>query len=195
MHGLINKAFQCFVVDIRGKDSWNSVVQNVGLESPNFEVMWHYDDQITEDLVAGIANELQLPEQVILEDVGTYLVSHPNVEALRRLLRFSGGSFLEFLHSLDDLHARAHLALPDLDMPHLELLEFSERDYVLRCHHPYLGFSYIVMGVLRTMADDYGALVLLEHQEDDSGIGLIRIQLVQEGFSVGKRFALGAKTA
>lgn len=195
MHGLINKALQCFVVDLHGLARWNAIAHKVGLEGANFEVMWHYDDHITRDVISAISKELELPKRAVLEDVGTYLVSHRNVQAVRRLLRFSGVTYVEFLHSLDDLHARAHLALSDLDFPHLELTEFDDGDYVLRCHHPFFGFSFVMMGVLRTMADDYGALVLLEHRQDENGSGLIRVRLIEEAFSDGNHFFLGAQRA
>ncbi len=65
---------------------------------------------------------------MLLEDLGTYLVSHPNVQGLRRLLRFGGAGFIDFLHSLDELHDRARLAVPDLDLPQLELRDHGSAD-------------------------------------------------------------------
>lgn len=69
--------------------------------------MLTYEDSVTLDVLAALGVVLDRPQQDILEDIGTYLVSHPKVEPLRRLLRFGGPTFTEFLHSLDDLPARA----------------------------------------------------------------------------------------
>lgn len=195
MHGLINRAVQCFVKDTYGTGVWQSVARRAGLEPPEFEAMLHYEDAVTEAVLAAISKETSVPKEAVLEDIGTYLVSHPNVEALRRLLRFSGVTFQEFLHSLDDLRARARLALADLDLPALELRDLKAGEYNLLCHHEQPGFSYVVMGVLRTMADDYGALVLLDHTESGPGANTIHIQLIEESFSAGRRFVLGARSA
>ncbi|UZD91554.1 heme NO-binding domain-containing protein [Cognatishimia activa] len=195
MHGLINRAIQCFVRDTYGANRWIAVTRRAQLDFTEFEAMLHYEDKVTEDLVTAISAEMSLPKRVVLEDIGTYLASHENVEAVRRLLRFSGATFLEFLHSLDDLQARARLALADLDMPKLELHDHGENQFSLQCLHEMGGFSYVVMGVLRTMADDYGALVLLEHAESRPDREIIHIQLVEQAYSAGRQFNLGAKTA
>jgi hypothetical protein len=51
----------------------------------------------------------------LLEDIGTYLVTDPALEPLRRLLRFGGDTFAEFLGSLEELPDRARLAMPQLE--------------------------------------------------------------------------------
>lgn len=191
MHGLINRAVECFVRDTYSDALWLSVARRAGLEVPQFEAMLHYHDEVTPSVVDAIATELGLPAPTVLEDIGTYLVSNKNIEAPRRLLRFSGVTFLDFLHSLDDLRARARLALDDLDLPNLTLHDQGGDRYRLECEHSYEGFTFVVMGVLRTMADDYGALVYLESPNSRD----IMIQLFQEGFSAGRSFDLGAKTA
>ncbi len=79
------------------------------LEVDEFEAMLHYEDALTERLLDAVAAEIGVPREAVLEDIGTYLVSNPNVEALRRLLRFGGENFVEFLHSLDELPDRRGL--------------------------------------------------------------------------------------
>jgi hypothetical protein len=193
MHGLINRALQCFVRDTYGRDRWTEIARAAGLEFSDFEAMLHYDDALTEQVIAAACENIGLPRAAILEDLGTYLVTHPNVEALRRLLRFGGTDFVDFLHSLDDLPERARLAVEDLELPELELLENSSGCFSLKCTHPHMGFGYVLMGVLRPMADDYGALALLEHQGGDKGVETITITLVEAAFSQGRHFDLGAR--
>ncbi|MGR3635033.1 MAG: heme NO-binding domain-containing protein [Shimia sp.] len=193
MHGLINRAIQCFVRDSYGQRRWVDVTRLAGLEIIDFEAMLHYEDSTTKALIAAIAKLLGVPEETVLEDLGTYLVSHPNVEALRRLLRFGGVNFVEFLHSLDDLPERARLAVDDLTMPGLELEEHSPEKFSLRCSYDYIGFGHVIIGVLRTMADDYGALVFLEHNGVEGGIEVIDITLIETAFASGRAFDLGAR--
>ncbi len=120
-------------------------------------------------------------------------MSHPNVEALRRLLRFGGVNFVEFLHSLDDLPERARLAVNDLTIPGLELEEHSPEKFSLRCSYDYPGFGHVIIGVLRTMADDYGALVFLEHSGMKDGVEIIDVTLIETAFASGREFDLGAR--
>jgi len=193
MHGLINRSIQSFLRDTYGPDLWQRVARTAGLEFENFETMLVYDDALTEAVLESAANLLSRPRASMLEDLGTYLVSHPHLEPLRRLLRFGGISFLDFLHSLDELPGRSHLAVPDLDLPQMELTEQGNDVFVLSCTGGPAGFCDVMIGVLRAMADDYGALVLLDSAEASEGgdcCGQIAIHLLDQAFAQGRRFDL-----
>lgn len=192
MHGLINRAMQCFVHDTYGEDRWLDVAQVAGLDPPLFESMLTYDDALTRDVLDAVCASLGKSEDEVLEDIGTYLVSHPNNEALRRLLRFGGMTFEEFLHSLDDLPDRARMAVPDLELPTLELRDCGADQFCLCCGGDYPFYGHVMLGVLRTMADDYGALVFLEISPCEQGGKVIKIALVESAFSEGRSFKLGA---
>ncbi|MBY5932034.1 heme NO-binding domain-containing protein [Tateyamaria omphalii] len=193
MHGLINRAIQCFVTDSYGADKWVEATRFADLDFVEFEAMLLYDDDITPKLLDAISNILNRPRSDVMEDMGTYLVSHPNVEALRRLLRFGGVTFVEFLHSLDDLPDRARLAVSDLNLPRIELRDHSPTHFSLICESPINGCGHVMMGILRTMADDYGALALLEHTGSGDGIETISVTLVETEFAAGRAFDLGAR--
>ncbi|WP_372885642.1 heme NO-binding domain-containing protein [Shimia sp.] len=192
MHGLINRAIQCYVRDNYGRERWIEVTHLADLGFSDFEAMLHYDDALTEAVLAAVSRSLGVPRETVLEDIGTYLVSHPNVEALRRLLRFGGVSFVAFLHSLDELPDRARLAVDDLRLPRMELCDHGDNRYALICRGDHAGFGHVMMGVLRTLADDYGALVFLEHKGGAGGSETIEITLVEAAFAEGRRFELGA---
>lgn len=195
MHGLINRAVQCFLRDTFGNDRWRTIAVEAGLSPEGFETMLSYDDRLTDAMLAAATRQLERPTEQILEDMGTYLVSHPNCEALRRLLRFGGVGFVDFLFSLDDLPGRARLALPDLDLPFLELTEKDSAGghYRLRCQAPHPGFGYVMLGVLRAMADDYGALVLLEPRDSTAHEATIDIHLLDQCHTSGRTFHLAER--
>ncbi len=191
MHGLINRAIERFVRDTYGRDVWGTVMRRAGLEYTEFEAMLTYEEHVTHDVLAALAGVLDRPLQDILEDIGTYLVSHPKVEALRRLLRFGGPTFTEFLHSLDDLPARARLAVPDLVLPELELREHGAGRFSTLCRSRVPGFGHVIVGLLRALADDYGALALLEHKGGRDGLEVIEIRLLAVEHASGRSFDLG----
>lgn len=194
MHGLVNRAIQYFVSDTYGRETWLAVTNSADLGFVEFEAMMPYDSSVTPRIFAAAAQVLARSQDEVMEDFGIYLVSHPNVEALRRLLRFGGVSFVEFLYSLDDLPDRARLAVPDLNLPPMELREHNAMSYSVVCDVPMPGLGYVLIGVLRAMADDYGALAVLEHCGSGAGVETISISLVEPDYAAGRDFNLGART-
>lgn len=193
MHGLINSAIQSFVCATYGRACWLRATEAAGLGFAEFEAMLVYEEGLSSRVLDALCADLKRPKSEFLEDLGTYLVSHPNMEGLRRLLRFGGVTYVEFLHSLDDLSDRVRLAVSDLDLPVLELCELSPSEYELKCHPGLPGYSSVMAGVLRAMADDYGALVMLSHDGDRDGVEVISMSLFESAFSEGRRFDLGAR--
>ncbi len=194
MHGLINRSFQNFICDRYGRDVWLKVAALAEVTPPDFEAMLSYDDAIAPAVLDAMGDVLRRPRSEVMEDIGSYLVSHPNTEAVRRLLRFGGVNFEDFLHSLDDLPDRARMAVSDLHLPAIELHGHADGRYSLICDSPIEGFGHLMMGVLRVMADDYGSLALLELESSETGRETVRIQLIDTKFADGRAFELGAGT-
>lgn len=197
MHGLVNRSIQCFLRDTYGDRLWAEVARDTGVGDHGFEAMLIYDDRLTTAVLDAAARLLDRPREMLLEDLGTYLVSHPTTEALRRLLRFGGVDYRDFLHSLDDLQGRGRLAVPDLDLPLLQLCEGEPGHFTLRVTGRSAGVGHVLIGLLRAMADDYGALVLLDHLDAaPAPMGTmterIGITLLDESFAEGRDFVLAA---
>ncbi len=191
MHGLINRSIERFVRDTYGRDVWGAVMRRAGLDYIEFEAMLIYEDHVTRDVLSALSGVLDRAEQDILEDIGTYLVSHPNFEALRRLLRFGGPTFTEFLHSLDDLPARARLAVSDLILPEIELREHGDGRFSALCRGKEAGFGHVIVGLLRALADDYGALAVLEYKGGRDSLEIVEIRLLAVEHASGRSFDLG----
>ena len=193
MHGLINRAIQSFVTDTYGREVWAVVTRRAKLDFIGFEAMLVYEDHLTGDLLLALSAELAKPRSLLLEDIGTYLVSHPNLEPLRRLLRFGGLTFVDFLHSLDDLPDRARLAVPDLELPEMRLTDKGGGRFSLICGPIYPGAGHVMVGVLTALADDYGALALVEHAGTGTQGERLDIELLEAAFAEGRDFDLGAQ--
>jgi len=194
MHGLINRAIQCFLRDTYGADVWARIMQEADLGYDSFESMLIYEESVTFQIIDIAVAELRKSKDDLLEDLGTYLVSHDNVRALRRLLRFGGLNFNDFLHSLDDLQDRARLAVPDLYIPSLQVDEVQPGEFRVESDDYYPGFGHVMVGIIRGMADDYGALAFTNiiSQAQDGG-ATISITLLDEDFAMGRSFELAQK--
>ncbi len=168
-------------------------METAGLDFTDFEAMLIYEDGLTTRVLDALRLELNRELDGILEDLGTFLVSTHELERLRRLLRFGGETYVEFLQSLDDLPGRVRLAVADLILPPLELREHADEQYSLSCGSALPGFGSVLLGVLRAMADDYGTLAMLEHRGRTGGCDVISIRLIETAFAEGRQFDLGAR--
>ena len=178
MHGIINRGLQCFVRDIFGPEVWEETCLRAELPFFNFETMLCYEDNVTETVLTALSAVLERPRNELLEDFGTYVVSEAHLSSVRKLLRFGGDTFEEFLHSLEDVHDRARMVMPDLDVPNLRLQPNSDTQFTLHYRFSKLGYGSVFLGLLRTMADDYGALVLIDHiGERQGGIDTDRFEI------------------
>ena len=187
MHGLINRSIQCFLSDTYGSAVWQAIAAEVGLPSHGFEALMQYDDALTEGVLVAAVRRLGKPREALLEDVGIYLVA---LEPLRRLLRFGGVTYEEFLLSLDELPDRARLSVPDLDLPDLLLRAIGPGRFVLECRSDHAGFGAVFAGILRAVADDYGSLALIDATAVSPGSETVSIELLDAGFASGRQFDL-----
>lgn len=190
MLGLVNRALQGFLQDTYGRDVWDKVRQDAGLDFTRFETMLHYEPVLTERVMLAACYRLDKPLAAFLEDVGTWIISHPDHGSIRRLLRFGGSDFEEFVFSLDELPGRVAMALPDLDMPSVSLRKTnaSQAEVILTWRH--LNLSAVFLGGIRAMADDYGALVLMSAEDSDPLTTVIEMDLVDSNFASGRSFEL-----
>lgn len=191
MFGLLLRSIQAYLRGTFGPVVWARVLRAAGQPPEGFEPMLPYDARAVGRVLAAAAQELHRPAEAILEDVGTFLVADPGHRALRRLLRFGGAGFADFLHSLEELPDRARLALPGLRLPQVTLAEIGPGRVRLAVTGALPALLPVALGALRAMADDYGALVLIE-LEQEPGAAVLTVQLLEAAHGEGQRFALVA---
>ncbi|MEM6409089.1 MAG: heme NO-binding domain-containing protein [Pseudomonadota bacterium] len=195
MFGLINTAIQGFVEDTYGRPTWEQVARTAGLDFVDFEAMLPYEDALTEDVLEAACTILKKDRQAMLEDLGTFLVTNPKMERVRRLLRFGGREFEEFLMSLDELTGRVGLAIPDLEMPQIDIRGHGNGLYRVRIVCDYAGFGAVLLGILQAVADDYGSLVMSELISEPGADGFVEhidLELLEASFAQDRGLDLGA---
>lgn len=190
MHGLILRSFEGFLRNTYGDALWQSLVLELDAGIERFEPMFHYGNGMAERLVRLAEAWLDKPEGALLEDFGTYLVAHPASDRVRRLLRFGGVNYEDFLLSLDDLAGRARLAVPDLVLPEIELTELGAGEYQVCFTRTQPGAPQVFRGLLRALADDYGALVTVDYAGPGAPPGCISLRLLEADFAEGRGFRL-----
>jgi hypothetical protein len=191
MHGLINCAIERFVRDTYGDQTWRMACAAAAVPEQKFEPLLTYEDPLTQSLIASCAEVLRRTPDVVLEDLGSSLISGAGDAAVatRRLLRFSGRSFVDFLYALDDLPDRIALAVPDLTLPELHVEEQRPDLFYVSAGEGWPGYLHVVHGVLRAMADEYGVLVLIDLVDGKPGL---EVQVIDMAFTAGRAFTLRA---
>ena len=188
MHGLIIRSIHCFLRDNHGPEVWRAVAAGTPFAQADIDVLRDYPGLCATELIGAAAREIGQPVPDLLEDLGVYLASHPSSANVRRLLRFGGDSFTEFLHSLPELRDRVQLAVETLELPVLELRQHYAGSYSLSVVAGETGSGHVLAGVLRAMADDYGSLVMLENVGRSGRAETVSIQVLDLNFGTANAF-------
>ena len=195
MHGLICKALEGFVRNQHGAETWKRIALRSGLRFTEFEALRSYDDAQMEGVFLTAFQELERSNTALLEDVGHWICTHPPLEPVRRLIRFSGTSFVDLIYSLEDLHDRARIALPGLNLPKYALSELAPNTFEVLSTWHLEGSGAVLTGILRAMADDYGALAIIErgHREcvDGRWREPVTVSIFDQAHQEPREFTLG----
>lgn len=195
MHGMICKSLEAFVTTTHGQGVWDSVRRDAGLSRAGFETMLSYDDAEFRAVLDAAAKVLDRSAIAVMEDMGTWICTHPPLEPVRRLFRFSGTTFFDFLMSLDEIDARARMAVPDLILPSYSVTQLDEGEFEVRSAWAMPGASGFLTGILRALADEYGALAMIEIEGAERVLNgwqeSVSVRLVEESFHTPKAFSLG----
>jgi hypothetical protein len=186
MDALLLRSLQGYVLDTFGSSVWQAICRRAETTVETFEPMLRYPPGMADRVARHAANVLGRPVETVWEDMGTYLVTNPGHEGVRRLLRFGGFGFADFLHSLEEMPGRARLAMPDLDLPEVALEEVGPDRFEIRCRSHLKGLPRVLVGILTAMADDYGTLCLIE---PGTG-GRIHVRVLDSSHAAARRFDL-----
>ncbi len=187
MHGMVNRSIEHFLRANYGDGIWHQVATDAGVDTGGFNGLTKYPESVTAQLLRAASAQLDKTSFELLEDVGAWLVQ---LESLRRLLRFSGSSFDDFVFALEELPGRVAMVLPGLPFKPITVSRKGDNRYLISGTDWQRGLPWIVAGALRGMADDYGVLALIDATDDG-----VRLHVLVQEFSEARPFHLGALSA
>lgn len=193
MNGVTARALQSFVQRTYGDDVWAAVLADSRVDVPSFELMLNYPPEMTEQVLDSAAAHLNRAPEEVLEDLGLFLVSHGDMQPLRRLLRFGGADFAAFVQSMGDLPERARLVLPHATLPPIRPINEGDGRWTIFCGSQPKGMVHVIRGAIRAMADDYGALATVELGSDAGSDHRLDVVILSDHFSEGRVFDLAAR--
>lgn len=192
MYGLFLRALQNYVGFTFGAEPLARVLSAAGAPVEGFEPLLRYDKATLRGFIGTVAARLGRPAEAVLEDLGTFVITEAGFSPARRLLRFGGATFGDFLFSLEELPDRVRLALAHEEFPPLRLTDLGEGQFRLLCETDCPEIGHVLLGILRAMADDYGALVVIEAAPPRPDAAILTIRLLDARFAEGRRFDLAA---
>lgn len=149
MYGLVNKAIENMVCDNFGKDTWETIKQKADVDIDVFLSMDAYPDDVTHRLVRAATEVLGMSATEILQAFGEYWVLYTAKEGYGEMLEMAGDKLPEFLHNLDNLHARVGLSFPQLKPPSFQCTHADEESLHLHYHSSRQGFAPMVIGLVK----------------------------------------------
>lgn len=187
MHGLINRSFELFLRDCYGDRTWERVARQSKVDPRGFFLLQKTSEKVSDTMVAASATILKKAQGELVEDLGGWLTQR---EPIRRLLRFSGRDFSEFVESLGEFPRRAQMVIQSLKVPRIVVTMQTEQSYEVAIEGSGEIWPMLLAGVLRGMADDYGALAVITVQGRD-----LRVDIAMTEFSSMRPFALVPENA
>lgn len=178
MNSLINRGIEEFLRSTYGDVLVDAVAQEAGVARGSVAPL---GAGFGAESLQRAAFRMAKPHSEMLEDLGAWMT---RIEPVRRLLRFSGRDFKDFLLRLEELPGRAQLVLPTLKVPRLQV-DAKDHAFWVVLLDPEPTWKSVLAGVIRGMADDYGALCLIAVEDD-----AIRIEVWDEQFAEGRLFSI-----
>lgn len=162
MYGLVNQAIRDMILVTHGEQTWARVRQLAELEIDQFEGMEPYPDDLTHRLVIAASQELNEDPHALLRAFGEFWVKYTAAEGYGPLMDMAGSSLQEFLHNLDDLHARVGVNFPQLVPPSFDAEEQEQGTMHLHYHSRRQGLAPMVIGLVEGLGDRFQTPVEVE---------------------------------
>jgi hypothetical protein len=149
MYGLVNKAIADMVRSQFGENIWQDIRTKASVEQDTFLSMDGYPDDVTHRLVKAASEVLKLSPAQVMEAFGEFWVTFTAQEGYGELLDMSGDTLPEFLHNLDNLHARVGVSFPQLQPPSFECDEKNDQEMSLEYRSDREGLAPMVVGLVK----------------------------------------------
>lgn len=158
MHGVLGAAIQNYICTEFGMACWQETSAAAKVPGQRFEPMLKYDDHLLDDVLDELGRYLERETDDLLEDLGTYLVTSKDMTWLPRLLQFGGVNYADFIRQLPQVPKRVALAAFDFGLPKLCVENLQKGQFDLHVKTELNQWCSILVGLLRSMGDQYGTL-------------------------------------
>jgi hypothetical protein len=162
MYGIINKSIEDLVKTNFGEDKWSVILERSGIGVDFFISNEPYNDDITYQLAAAVAAEMNMSLGEVLTAFGEWWVLKTTKEKYSGMLEAGGNSLREFLVNLPIFHNRVMLVYPKLTPPEFKTSHIEERSIHIHYYSKRQGLKEFVRGLLQGLGKMYQTPVQIE---------------------------------
>lgn len=174
MYGLIHVALRDLVIKKLDLDEWTDICRQVGATDRPLSLE-HYDDQLTQSLIAEVSMRLELEVSEFLKQFGCHWISFIMKSNYSNILKFFGPDFRSCIENLDALHASVGDTMKNAKTPKFSILVNDAHKMEIRYNSQLKGLSPLVEGLLKG---------LLQHFKHQGEVSVLRSTPVHTDFIV-----------
>jgi len=174
MLGLVNRSLVEFVGEFHGEAGVAQLHRELPELPSRFEALVDYPIHQTAGLISFVARLRDVEHSTILDDLGTYSVIRLWDARLRDCLLSCGKDFNDFLRNLPIVIGSISRIEPRIRVGDLQIEEKAASRFLVHVADQMGLLGDVLQGVLRTIADEFGALTLIERS---SKKGAVRISI------------------
>jgi hypothetical protein len=166
MKGVIALCAKELVVDKFGKDKWDEILKNAGLETePLILPITNVDDNLVMEIVKSIGKVLNLSLEQVADAFGDYWV---NVYSQKMYANYykQAENAKDFLLKMDDLHTAMTKNMEGAKPPHFEYEQPADNILIMK-YHSNRGLVDFVVGLAKGVAKYYGEDVEVSKEDSD----------------------------
>lgn len=146
-----------------GQNKWDEIKIKAGLTSDDFSSMAPYSDSITYALVGAASEVLQLPATVILQEFGKHWIKFTAKEGCGVMMAMFGSNFFEAISSINNLHQRIGLSMPQLSAPRFNIQTIFETELLVEYIATRKGLGHMMNGLLYCPAEKNNEKIEIKH--------------------------------
>ncbi|WP_226482127.1 heme NO-binding domain-containing protein [Natrinema amylolyticum] len=155
MHGIVHKTLKEYIVDRTDDDTWDTIVEQSGLEPKLYLPVSHYDDGEIDAILETLSTMATQDRQAIERDFGTTL-------APELLSTFSAHvkrdwDLPELLAELEDVYDNIETATENTSIPELSCTRESDHAIVTYDTHREQRYCGLAHGILEGVVAAYDA--------------------------------------
>lgn len=162
MYGIVNKAIQDLVIANFGKEKWEIILENSGINLDFFISNEPYDDAITFKLAFAVAEEMNMTLSDVLIAFGEWWVIDTTKKKYSGLMESGGNNLKDFLVNLPNFHNRILFIYPKLTPPEFKVSHIKERSLNLHYFSKREGLQEFVRGLIQGLGKMYATEVTIE---------------------------------
>lgn len=166
MYGLVNQAFQIYIVSHHGKASWDRI-KGVGSEKMKSFI---YSDASTDEftllLAKDAADVLNQPIDELLEEIGSYTLTFMVKQGQGDILQKVGSTFMEVIQKLDTIYLEVgrKFASPknaSYKPPSFKCIPTGPKSFTLQYTSSTEGLAPLIIGLVKGIGRQFNAVVTM----------------------------------